>query len=145
AKFQLASFGSGLGMRVDHETLFRDVDHRDPSKALESSLTDTLRELDGVLGTNPESWSWGKIHHLTFKHPLNVREWNRGPIARPGDSYTVNSGAGTGFRQTNGASFREVIDVADWDRSVMTNTPGESGDPNSPHYADLLQDWAEGR
>ena len=27
----------------------------------------------------------------------------------------------------------------------MTNVPGESGDPESPHYGDLLQDWAAGR
>ena len=24
---------------------------------------------------------------------------------------------------------------------MMTNVPGESGDPSSPHYADLLDDW----
>jgi penicillin amidase len=27
----------------------------------------------------------------------------------------------------------------------MTNVPGESGDPRSPHYDDLIQEWAEGR
>jgi penicillin amidase len=27
----------------------------------------------------------------------------------------------------------------------MTNTPGESGDPESKHYRDLLDDWAAGR
>jgi penicillin amidase len=27
----------------------------------------------------------------------------------------------------------------------MTNVPGESGDPASKHYSDLLQDWAAGR
>ena len=25
------------------------------------------------------------------------------------------------------------------------NVPGESGDPGSPHYSDLLEDWAAGR
>ena len=28
---------------------------------------------------------------------------------------------------------------------MMTNTPGESGDPRSPHYSDLAVSWAEGR
>ena len=27
----------------------------------------------------------------------------------------------------------------------MTNVPGESGDPDSSHYSDLLDDWASGR
>jgi acyl-homoserine lactone acylase PvdQ len=44
-----------------------------------------------------------------------------------------------------GASFREIIDLADWDRSVATSTPGQSGQPGSPHYGDLLPLWAEGR
>ena len=27
----------------------------------------------------------------------------------------------------------------------MTNVPGESGDPTSKHYADMLADWSAGR
>ena len=27
----------------------------------------------------------------------------------------------------------------------MTNTPGESGDPESRHYDDLIQDWSWGQ
>jgi penicillin amidase len=38
-----------------------------------------------------------------------------------------------------------VLDVSNWDNSVMTNVPGESGDPESPFYSNLLDEWAEGR
>ena len=27
----------------------------------------------------------------------------------------------------------------------MTNAPCESGDPDSPHYSDLLSDWSTGK
>jgi penicillin amidase len=37
------------------------------------------------------------------------------------------------------------MDLASWDRSVTVNSPGQSGDPNSPHYRDLFPLWAEGR
>jgi penicillin amidase len=57
----------------------------------------------------------------------------------------VNASGGEGFRASHGASFRMLLDLADWDRSLMTNTPGESGDPGSPHYSDLLDDWVHGR
>ena len=66
-------------------------------------------------------------------------------MERPGDAYTVNATSGDNFRQTNGASYRQILDVADWDRSVMTNVPGESGDPESPHYRDLFALWADDR
>jgi penicillin amidase len=34
--------------------------------------------------------------------------------------------------------------VGDWDRSMAINTPGQSGDPKSPHFRDLLPLWARG-
>jgi penicillin amidase len=82
---------------------------------------------------------------LLLAHPLGKFEYQLGPVARPGDSNTVNATSGANFRQTNGASWREILDVGDWDRSVMTNVPGESGDPSSKHYSDLLADWAAGK
>ena len=48
------------------------------------------------------------------------------------------------FRVTAGASFRMVLDVGHWDQSVVINSPGQSGDPFSPHYRDLAPVWAAG-
>ncbi|WP_298196376.1 penicillin acylase family protein, partial [Novosphingobium sp.] len=31
-----------------------------------------------------------------------------------------------------------------WDNSRVTNMPGQSGDPYSPHYRDLFPRWAAG-
>jgi penicillin amidase len=42
----------------------------------------------------------------------------------------------------DGASYREILDVADWDRSIVTNVPGQSGQPGSPFYDNLLKLWA---
>ena len=53
--------------------------------------------------------------------------------------------SGPGFTQASGASYRQIFDVADWDRSVGTSVPGQSGQPASPHYGDLLPLWAEGK
>ena len=49
------------------------------------------------------------------------------------------------FQVASGASFRQVIDVGAWDRSRVINNPGQSGDPSSPHYRDLIERWATGR
>jgi penicillin amidase len=37
------------------------------------------------------------------------------------------------------------MDVSTWDRSLATNTPGQSGQPGSPFYGNLLPLWAENR
>ena len=70
-----------------------------------------------------------------------------GPVPRPGDEETVNA---TGynaetFHQTSGASYREIFDLSDWDKSLAVNVPGQSGQPGSKHYSDLLPLWTEGQ
>jgi penicillin amidase len=70
---------------------------------------------------------------------------DRGPIARPGYGYTVNNTGGADFEQTAGATFREILDVGAWDESLVSSAPGQSGEPGSPHFDDLLTIWAEGR
>ena len=38
-----------------------------------------------------------------------------------------------------------TFDPADWDRSTAINAPGQSGSPESPHFADLAALWSEGK
>ena len=102
------------------------------------------------LGQDPRNWKWGDLHQAVFSHRLAVDDagkalFNVGPVARPGYGYTVNATGGGDFAQTDGATFREVLDTADWDNSVATSAPGQSGQPESPHFADLLPYWVEGR
>lgn len=94
---------------------------------------------------------WGQLHTAAFLHPLAPRgkayaeAFDLGPVPRPGDVHTVNNTRhDDNFRQVHGASYRHVLDLADWDRGLATNTPGQSGQPGSPHYADLLPLWAKG-
>jgi penicillin amidase len=37
-----------------------------------------------------------------------------------------------------------VIDVGNWDNSRAVNYPGQSGNPESPHYRDLAPLWQRG-
>jgi penicillin G amidase len=115
-----------------------------------TSLEEAVKEARERLGDNSLKWRWGKLHGATFTHALSTDAQRRSlfnlpPVERGGDGNTVNSTGGSNFRQTHGASFREILDVSDWDRSVATNVPGQSGQPGSKHYDDLLALWAEGK
>jgi penicillin amidase len=120
-------------------------------RLLVQSLSEALAELRQKLGADPARWSWGALHQVHFLHPLGKNDdlrklLDRGPAARGGDANTVNNtSAAADYRQTHGASFRMIADLSDWDRSVATSAPGQSGEPGSPHYDDLLPLWAEGR
>ncbi|HEY3743689.1 MAG TPA: penicillin acylase family protein [Bryobacteraceae bacterium] len=115
---------------------------KDP-KALGPSLEAALKAITIAIPSEDDR-VWGTIHQLHLRHPLNVKRLDLAAIARPGDSNTVNAASGPNHTQANGPSYREIIDLSDWDHSMMTNTPGESGDPDSKHYSDLLANWAAG-
>jgi penicillin amidase len=38
-----------------------------------------------------------------------------------------------------------IVNTGDWDSAVGTNAPGQSGDPESPYYNNLFEDWAADR
>jgi len=145
-----AVFGADLGARVTlQRTLAELEEHPNPeaiAKALESAKLFLRAPMPDQKAPDQKlPVVWGDLHKVFFRHPLNRTGLNRGPFARPGDAFTVNSTAGPDMRQTSGASFREIIDLADWDNSVMTNAPGESGNLGSRHYDDLITDWLWGQ
>jgi penicillin amidase len=119
-------------------------------KALLASLAEAVNEAKAKLGADLKEWRWGRLHSAPFTHQLATDAERRAVFNLPsvitgGDANTVRAASGGGFRHTHGASFREILDPGDWDRSVATNVPGQSAQPTSPHYGDLLPLWAEGK
>ena len=56
--------------------------------------------------------------------------------------YEILSAIGSGGMSAGGATYREIMDVSNWDNSLTVNTPGQSGQPESPFYGNLLPLWA---
>jgi penicillin amidase len=105
------------------------------------------------LGYGPDNanWRWGDAHQMRFRHPLLssappqlAAQMTYPAYPRGGTVDTVNStGFGAeSFDVNEGGSFRMVLDVGNWDAARMTNAPGQSGDPRSPFYQNLLEAWA---
>lgn len=120
-------------------------------KLLRETFLRAIKRTTDLLGNDVQQWQWGKLHTATFRHPLAElgpqleKLVNLGPVPRSGDGHTPNN---TRFNdkleQIHGASYRHVLDLADWDLGMATSTPGQSGQPGSPHYGDLLPLWARG-
>lgn len=117
---------------------------------LARTLAEAVADLRSQFGRDSRRWRWGDLHVAQFRHTLSTDETTRSvfdlkSVARGGDGNTVNATAGPQFTQQSGASFREILDLSDWDNSVAINVPGQSGQPTSPHYGDLLPLWGEGK
>jgi penicillin amidase len=141
--FALEHPGPALG--PDPEAARREI--------LLSSLGEAIDELTARLGPDMSRWTWGRLHHATFTPAIAAEadaalaaRMTLGPIAVPGGPSTPKAAAYdlSTFEVTHGASVRMVMDVGAWDNSMIVNTPGQSADPDSPHYGDLFPMWAHG-
>ena len=151
----------GNGSAVNILALLETPDARlgpEPAKArdeiLLAALRPTVDELTKRLGPEQSQWQWGRLHQALFEHPLAAvapeatrAQWNVGPIDKAGDDESLGRSTwrSADFRLTAGASARFVTEVGDWSNAWATNSPGQSGDPRSPHYRDLFDDWAHDR
>ena len=119
------------------------------TRALEEAVADMRKRF----GADMNAWKWGDIHTTDFVHPLAGADGAKGlfhidPVRRGGDSFTVmaaTSASETSTKQTSGASFMFVMDVKDWDNSTGLSVPGNSAQPLSPHYKDLIPYWGDGK
>ena len=128
------------------------MESADNAEVISATLEAAYAEAGAVLGNDPSDWAWGSIHHTVFTHPLQhladpdlADQMTLTPYPRGGGSFTTNNTGSfnMALKVNAGASYRQVIDVGNWDASTMTNAPGQSGDPRSPFYDNLLRGWAE--
>jgi penicillin amidase len=116
------------------------------------SITDAVAELRGRFGPDMNSWMWGAMHTVEFKHPLGGigpldRLFNVGPIAVGGNNTTVNNGEFSftdPYRASVGPSMRFIVDLSSPDSSYIILPTGQSGQPFSDHYADQTALWQSG-
>jgi len=137
---------------MDTRTVMELMARDDLANVVAATLRDAWADTHDLLGDDPADWRWGTLHHTNFRHPLLhladaelAREMAMDEHPRGGSGATTNA---TGWDTDDlevdwGASYRQVIDVGHWDASRMTNAPGQSGDPRSPFYDNLLEGWAE--
>jgi penicillin amidase len=121
----------------------------DIARAAAADAVSVLREQFG----DPSRWRWDEMHAVKFSHALSgggrLLDWffSRGPVPVAGDTMTVNKTT-TNLRRpyatSDAATYRQILDVGSWDRSVGVNTTGQSGHPSSAHYFDQNTLWRQG-
>jgi penicillin amidase len=119
---------------------------------LEATLDRALAGLRAAYGADMGQWRWGRAHVATFPNAVFsrvpvLRNWIDVAIATDGGFDTVNRGttvirdAEHPYEHRHGAGLRIITDLADPAASRMIAVPGQSGNPLSRHFADLLRRW----
>lgn len=121
----------------------------------ERTLKAAVNKLALVYGDNPADWRWSSAHEAFFANALlgrlpTVGDFFNRYIVSDGGNRTLNRGAsrsGAGvnglFPHVHGAGFRALHDMAGAPSRYMV-APGQSGNPMSAHYDDLLALWRDG-
>jgi penicillin G amidase len=121
--------------------------------ALLETLKAAMTDLRTRQGNDATAWNWGSLHHIKFDHELSAFlapataasfATERFPVGGSGDTVHRATYRTSDFRVTSGASYRQVLDLSDWDKSIWINVPGQSADPKSPYYKNLLEAWSKG-
>jgi penicillin amidase len=117
---------------------------------LEKSLKETATFLKKKLGADPSGWQWGKLHRVELEHALGSvppldKVFNLGPYEGGGHFSTVwqsavNPGMDFDLKAWS-VSHRHIYDLQDWDKSLGSVVPGQSGMFGSPHYDDQVEMW----
>ncbi|MBL7996652.1 penicillin acylase family protein [bacterium] len=130
----------------------KEIENRD--EIIRKSLRDAVDLLSERLGREPGGWTWGKLHSLTFEHPLGKQKpldylFNVGTYAMGGNTTTVNNTeyhySDPQFKTLLGASMRRIVSMNDPSHPLTILTLGQSGQPYSDHYYDQTKLWLNGQ
>ena len=127
-----------------------ELTNKERDSFLMEAFISSINELESDFGDKLGSSVYGQDNykHIKIRHPLElvvndsiskILGFNSYP--RGGNAYTPGS-TGSNLSQSSGATFRVIIDTENWDNSLASNAPGQSGNPNSKFYRNLYEDWA---
>lgn len=122
-------------------------------EAVKEAFERAVAFLEGRFGKDPARWRWGALHLVHFRHPTTTAMppldelMSAGPFEVGGGDDTINRGVfnpGEDYGESAYSSYRQIIDLSDFDRSRSVVAVGNSGNPASDHYRDQAELWATG-
>lgn len=128
----------------------------DCADSVADALDDALAILGERYGDDPRGWLWGNAHKADFPHPVfrvvpGLSRLFGHRVATSGSDHSVKRGTSrisreaTPHRHVHGAGLRVVFDLAALDRSRFVIATGQSGNPMSAHFSDMLPRWQAAR
>ncbi len=146
-----------LLLQNPNDAWWDDVNSKDKVETRDEILTRSFKEgyaaAVAAMGPDRSLWKWGTLHTTTFvSNPLGASGIgpieslvNRGPFPAGGTTDAPNANRWTvdngNFAVDSCPSMRMIIDMSDISKSVCMNLTGQSGNPASPWYGDMIKSW----
>ncbi|MES2650135.1 MAG: penicillin acylase family protein [Bacteroidota bacterium] len=98
---------------------------------------DSLERKYGSIGKN---WAWGNIKGSNVPHLAKIPGFGSKKLNIGGGKSVVNA-----LSETNGPSWRMVIELGKSPKGHGVYPGGQSGNPGSPFYDNMVDTWAQGK
>jgi penicillin amidase len=113
--------------------------------AIAAAFKEAVAHLSAKLGGGPATWTWGRIHARSFPSITGDPGLGYGPRAAGGDAFTEDAADG-GLDASTGPSWRMIAALGPGGVSARGVYPGgQSENPASPWYANLVGLWWDGQ
>lgn len=115
------------------------------------TFLETLADLEQTYGPLPDlvksrshdldSWAWGRVKNTSIGHLVpNFAPFSRSGVMTGGGARIVNA-----TTHAHGPSWRMIVQLdRAWPQAWGLFPGGQSGNPGSPYYDNMIEKWAEG-
>ncbi|HEX9559942.1 MAG TPA: penicillin acylase family protein, partial [Candidatus Dormibacteraeota bacterium] len=110
--------------------------------ALQKAFNTTVATLERRLGSDPSTWTWGRVHQRVLENLALIKGLDYGPRPDRGDANTPL--AAPDFPSAHGPSWRMVVD---WGTGSFSGIypGGQSENPASSWYENRVDTWWNGQ
>ena len=121
----------------------------DVAKEVRETLVDALSWLRKRVGTRKSQWRWGRLHTVTFRHPMSdggalSKLLDVGPFETSGTQGTLRAANyvfSAPFEVSALSTYRMVVDMANPSLALSTSAGGQSGHPTHENYKRQSELW----
>ena len=107
---------------------------------IQLSFIATIDSLQDTHGSLPDQWKWGKVKGSHVPHLAKIGGFGSKFINNGGSKSSVNA-----MSETNGPSWRMVVQLGKNVKGYGVFPGGESGNPGSFYYDDMIDTWGNGK
>jgi len=100
----------------------------------------TCDSLERKFGPIGKTWAWANVKQTHVPHLANIPGFGSKTLMIGGGKSTINA-----LSESNGPSWRMVIELGKVPKGHGVYPGGQSGNPGSPFYDNMINTWADGK
>lgn len=110
------------------------------NELITSAFKFAVDSLIKTYGPQSDKWQWGNVKHTHVPHLAKIAGFGSKTLFNGGSKTSVNATS-----ESNGPSWRMIVALGNDLKAYGLYPGGESGNPGSFYYDDMVDKWSEGK